>query len=179
MRESLEPRNEVGYYRNLHYVVIIKRRSARRSWRGVPARFLVTICNTRRPSPLCPASLHLLLLTLPWSRLSPSGFAVPSLVPPLRLPSSLIKGSNYATSSRFSFSGFLPISFPPPPPPSAFSPPRFSSIVPWANETGAYVHEALNAEYELSSKLNRRDVIDEFHSRAPPRNVELMRHSAR
>lgn len=119
--KSPEPRNEVGYYRNLHYVVIIKRRSARRRWRGVPAaRFLVTICNIRRPSPLCPASLHLLLLTLPWSRLSPSGFAVPSLVPPLRLPSSLIKGSNYATSSRFSFSGFLPISFPPPLPPRPF-----------------------------------------------------------
>lgn len=74
--------------------------------------------------------LHLLLLThLPRLHRSLFEFAVPSL-PPLHLPSSLIKRSNYATSRRLSFSDFLPISFSRPPSRTIF----FHCLV--ANETG-------------------------------------------
>jgi len=102
------------------------------------------------PSLLCPASSF--LLSLVSLGLFPSDFAVLPLVPPLYLSSSLIKGSNYATSSRLSF------------PPPAFSWFRFPVAFPrryflplfGSKWNGARcVHEALNAEYELSSKLNR------------------------
>lgn len=76
--------------------------------------------------------LHLLLLThLPRLHRFLFEFAVPSLVPSLHLPSSLIKWSNYATSRRLSFSDFLPISFSRPPSRTAI----FSHCLV-ANETG-------------------------------------------
>lgn len=118
---------------------------------GAPARHTRSVSRHDLQHSPTSSSLSgvLLLLSLPWLHLFPSDFAVLPLVPPLCLPSSLIKGSNYATSSRLSF-------------PPAFSRFRFPGLprryfLPLFGSkwNGACVREALNAEYELSSKLNR------------------------
>lgn len=122
-RESHDPRNEVGIIRisiirgHNKAAIGARRRVTPLGFSSRFATFADLLLFVRR--------LHLLLLTHPRSR--PSDFAVPPLVPPLYLPSSLIKGTNYATSSRPSFSGFLPISFSPPPPPGRYFPPLFGS----------------------------------------------------
>lgn len=101
---------KLDYYRNLHYAVIIKRWSVRRRTGSVSRHDLQhsPIFSLSPTSPL-PSAYP------PTGRAFSLRFAIPPLVPPLHLPSSLIKGSNYATSSRLSFSGFLLILFPRPP----------------------------------------------------------------
>lgn len=153
LRES-PARNEVGY-RNLYYADIIKQRSVRQTASLGP---LIRICNIHwRPFPLFvpasppPSAYHLS------DRTSPSRHPRPSSGPAvflrlrlfhLHLPHSLIKGSNYATSSTLVLRPSLDFIFP-----SG----RIVTLCSPVNET---VHtcsafNALNAEYELSSKLSR------------------------
>lgn len=81
---------------------------------GCLARFLITIRNIRRPSSFCPASPPPSAIVQPGPSLppAPSPFlstpVVPSLVPSPHLPRSLIKGSNYATSSSLILQAFSP-----------------------------------------------------------------------